>query len=298
MPEFLTEYFSGLADGLSSTLKTPGAYLNKIALSAVILLIGLFLHSVCKKMITSNVHDMKRRYQLRKATKQGILTLTVIAVLFIWVQAINALILISLLIGVFVVFMVRGMTTNIIGYFVMKYQQYLEVGHRIEINGIIGDVIDINPVFIKLLEVRNNLSSDSHTGRLIKLPNSIIFDESMKLIGVKNEFLWHEIKYTLAFDSDWQAAEKIMTDAGNRYFEEMLVPLIGKNFTLSEEKERLQPVFSVDTNDAGIILTLRYAADYRNGTSMKTALQREMLAKISENERIAFASFDVRIFPE
>lgn len=39
MPDFLEQYFDGLTESLFSTLKTPDAYLNKIALTAVVILI-------------------------------------------------------------------------------------------------------------------------------------------------------------------------------------------------------------------------------------------------------------------
>ena len=298
MPDFITKYLDGLTEGLLTTLKQPDAYLNKIALTASIIGIGLLLYILCKRLIIKNINGYKSKLTSRRVAKNTITTLTVIAVLFIWIQAINALILIALLFGVFIAFMVRGLTTNIIGYFVIKYRKYFEIGHRIEINNIVGDVIDINPIHIKLLEVRHNLSSDSNTGRIIKLPNSIIFDESIGMVGVDNVFVWHEIKYVLAFDSDWKDAERIITSAGDAYFDKVILPLTveGREY-LPDDKSELKPVFAIDTNTEGIVLVLRYMVDYRHGTSTKTDLQRVILKEFEKNPEIKFASVDIRIFP-
>lgn len=299
MPEFLTDYFNGLTESFLSTLNTPDAYLNKISLTAVVFIISWLLHMLIQKLIKQNVSDIKKRFRLRRIFKNSMIVLTVIGVLFIWIQAINALILMTLLFGVFIVFMVRGLTNNFIGYFVIKYRNYFKVGHRIEINNIIGDVIEINPVNTKLLEVRNWLSSDANTGRVIKIPNRIIFEELVEMIGVKNTFVWHEIKYVLSFDSDWRDAERIMTEAGNRYFSEtLLLQLTERKEHAESEHLNLQPVFSVNTNEDGIVLVLRYLVDYRSGTSTKTALQREMLTKFETNKQIKFATLDIRILPE
>ncbi len=299
MPEFMTDYLSGLANGLMTTLNTPDAYLNKVALTAIIVVIGMGLHTLFEKMITRKVKSYTRRFKLHKGFKQSIVTLTAILVLLTWVQAINVLILIALLIGVFIVFMVRGLTTNIIAYFVIKYRQYIEVGHRVEINGIVGDVVDINPVHIKLLEVHNWLSSDTNTGRVIKLPNSIIFNDSIKMTGVINQFVWHEIKYVLTFESNWQKAENILTDVGSSYFNEFVEPeLKENNDDLPHELGALQPAFSLDTNTDGIIVILRYMVDYRNGSSVKTALQRKILSQFNAQQDINFAMVDVRIISE
>lgn len=54
-----------------------------------------------------------------------------------------------------------------------------------------------NAISFKLLEARNWLSSDSNTGRVIEVPNSIIFEETIEMIGVANKYIWHERNYVL-----------------------------------------------------------------------------------------------------
>lgn len=298
MPDFFTEYFTQLAESLMHTLREPDAYLNKISLTVVVLIVTISLHLLLKRLINKNVNDFRKYLRLKKVLKQTMVTISILLILFIWIQAMNVLILMALLLGVIVVFMVRGLTSNIIGYFVIKARRYFEVGHRVEINDIIGDVIEINSINFKLLEVRNDLSSDANTGRIIKLPNSIIFEESIEMIGIANTFVWHEIKYVLSFDSDWQAAEKIMREAGDTYFKESVEGNLVHNKHLPSDELKLHPVFSLNTNEDGIILILRYLVDYRNGTSVKTALQRKILTQFNENPNIKFATLDIRIFSE
>lgn len=297
MPDVLKEYFEELSEGLFSTLNTPDAYFNKVALTAIVIVLVVLFYLLLKKLLTRNETDFKKRLKSQKVLKSSLMILTILFILFIWIQAINALILIALLVGVFLAFMVRGLTTNITAYFVIKYWKYFEISNRIEINGIVGDVIDITPINIKLLEVRGNLSSDANTGRVIKLPNSIIFDESLEIIGGKNSFVWHELQYVLSFDSDWQTAEQIMNEAGETYFKEAVQPQLNQSIRrLSGEQEALQPVFSVDTNDAGIILTLRYLVDYQKATAVKTQLQRKVLPQLTACPTIDFAILEVKTF--
>lgn len=299
MPDFLRQYFLGLADSLQATLKTPDAYLSKVALTVVTLVVGVLIYLLLKKIIQQSVKDYLKKNQLHKGAKQLMVALSVIAVFFIWIQAINVLILIALLLGFIAVFMVRGLTTNIIGFVIIKSRKYLEIGHRIEINGIVGDVIDITTINVKMLEVRGGLSSDSNTGRIIKLPNSIIFDESIKIIGVANKFVWHELKYVLSYNSDWEAAENIMSEVGDAYFDEtVLLELKAANGNVPIEQATMRSVFSVDTNDEGIVVILRYLVDYKNGTSVKTNLQRKILPRFTDHPNIDFAIMEVKVFRE
>ena len=224
------------------------------------------------------------------------ITIVIVVILFIWIQAINSLVLIALVIGAFAIVLLRGLTHNIIGYFVIKYRTYFKIGNRVEVNDIIGDVIDINLISFKLLEVRSWLNSDTETGRVVQVPNSIIFEDSIKIVGDEGMYIWQEFHYTLSFDSNWQEAERIMTEVGEAYYEEHVSNDIKENGKyLVDEQEGSKSVFSLNTNDLGIIVNLRYLVDYRKGTSTKTKLQREILSKFEENSNIKFAVSDIRI---
>lgn len=296
MPDFLREYFESLTKSFLSTLNTPHDYLNKIALTAIVIVIGMVLYFVLKSGITRNVKDIQRKFITIKLVKSTITTLVALVTLLIWIQAMNALVLIALSIGFLIFIMVRGLINNIIGYFVIKYNKYFKVGHRIEINGMLGDVIDTKLIHFRILEARNWLSSDSHTGRIIKLPNNIIFNESIEIVGISNTYIWHEIQYVLTFDSHWQDAEKIMTEVGNIYFEEYVAPHITENQEyLPNDLKDLQPVFSLRTNDDGIVLALRYLVHYKKGTSTKTFLHKKILTAFNAHPHINFAVLDIRI---
>ena len=303
MTEALKEYMNQLADNLLQTLKTPGAYLNKIALTVVVFFLGLLIYKVMDKQIgkkdTKSVSDIKIKVKSRKILRNSLTALGVGLVLSIWIQAINALILIALLFGAFIAVMLRGLLHNIMGYFAIKHWKYLKKGSRVEVKDLIGDVIDVNLVSFKLLEVRSWLSSDTDTGREIKVPNSIIFEEPVRKIGESNNYIWQEINYVLSFDSNWQEAEKIITDAGNKYFNQTLLPSMESNNPYKlRNRQTLNPVFSLNTNEKGIMINLRYLVDYRKGTSVKTKLQREILTKFDKNPNIKFSALDIRIITE
>src|SRR5699024_12443653 len=115
------------------------------------------------------------------------------------------------------------LTNNIIAFIIIRYRKYFKIGHRIEINEIIGDVSEINLISFKLLEVRGQLSSDTNTGRIINLPNKLIFDNQIRLVGVDNTFIWNDIKYVLKFDSDWHSDEHILREIAETYYSKLIL---------------------------------------------------------------------------
>src|SRR5690625_3957828 len=108
----------------------------------VVNIIDMFLYWLIIKFIINNLSKFTINYILNKIIKNTLTTFIVMFIIFIWIQAINALILIGLTFGVFIVVMVRGLINNIIGFAVIKYRKYFKVGHRVEINDIIEDVIE------------------------------------------------------------------------------------------------------------------------------------------------------------
>src|SRR5699024_11215790 len=296
MPDFIVDYIDKLIESLLSTSATPGEYLDKIALSTIIIILATLTHMLLRRIVKYSVGNLSKRLTLLKTLKTIFFNVTVIAILFIWIQAINALVLIALLLGGIIFFVVKGLTTNIIGYFVIKFRKYFRIGHRVEIDDVIGDVIDINFTNIELLELRNWLSSDAKTGRVVKLPNKIIFDEKIKIIGLKSTFVWQEIQYVFTFESDWETAEKLFKETGETYVKETLTPVLQEeNPKLLDKQADIQPVFSLQVNEEGIVFTLRYLVHYLAGTKTKTQLHKELLKKLQNYPDIEFAVTDVRI---
>lgn len=285
-----------LVESLLSTSATPGEYLDKIALTTIVIILFTLIHMLIRSIVKRSISSLSKRLTLLKTLKTVFLNLTGIAILFIWIQAINALVLIALLLGGLMFFIVKGLTTNIIGYFVIKFRKYFRIGHRVEIDDVIGDVIDINFTNIELMELRNWLSSDSKTGRVVKLPNKIIFDEKVKIIGLKNTFVWQEIQYVFTFESNFEAAEKVFKETGEEYVTNTLTPVLReKHPKWLDKKETIQPVCSLQINEAGIVMTLRYLVHYLAGTKTKTELHKEILKKLQALPDIQFAVQDVRI---
>ena len=290
MSQVLQAFFEDLIGGLSSTLDTPDAYFSKIAFSIVAILIGIFINRLIENIFKTYASDDKRNQRMSNLLKIILVGLTVTIVLFIWIEAINTLILIVLLFTFFSIFMMRELAHNIIGFFIIKYRGYFKKGDRVEVDGIIGDVVEINLISFKLLEVRNWLSSDSNTGRFIEIPNSIIFEEAVEVVNEESVLIWQEINYTLSYESDWQAAEQIMTNAVNLYFEQIVLPRLERDKSkLRIDIEGLRPVFQLNTTEVGIVVTMRYLVHYKKGTQTRTDLQKEILPQFDMNPDIQFA---------
>ena len=277
------------------TLTTPDNYLNKLALTFAAFILLAIIRVYLVRWVQHSTSDEAAKFNRTKWVKNSLLFVFVLIVLTIWLQAMNAFLLILFSFVLFAIVVVRGLTENFIGWFVIERRNYFQIGSRIEMDGIVGDVLTVNPIHFELLEVRGDgLTSDTNTGRIIKVPNKSIFEKEIKLIGTENAFTWHELAYVLTYESDWQEAKEILVDAATSYYENYVKEPFLKQEHHWVAPDGGEPVFSLDTNDDGIVVKIRYLLNYHDGTSAKTYIQERVLTKFAQSERIDIAPVDIR----
>src|SRR5690625_1169953 len=143
MQDILTDYFDKVTKGLVNTLSTPDAYLNKMTLTLILIIISLLVYFLLKKTIKYYMTDFKKRMRIQTVIKSTFITITSILILFTWIQATNAIILVAIIIGVLIIVMARGLTNNIIAFMIIRYRKYFTIGDFIEINLISGKLLEL-----------------------------------------------------------------------------------------------------------------------------------------------------------
>ncbi len=140
--------------------------------------------------------------------------LTFIIIIFIFISFLNAnwytaavsLGLISLLLG----FALQTPISSLIGWFYIVLRGPFKVGDRIQVGSFNGDVVEINFLDTTLWEFAGNLmTSDLPSGRLIRFPNSLIFQSQVyNYSWQKHPLVWNEISFYITFKSDLDWVEK------------------------------------------------------------------------------------------
>src|SRR5699024_12839834 len=87
--------------------------------------------------------------------------------------------LILTLLGYLIVFSFKNLLSNIVVWYMLLRKKYFKLYDRIEISDIVGDVIQITPIYFKVLERGNSLSSSTATGRVVNVPNHLLLDHTV-----------------------------------------------------------------------------------------------------------------------
>ncbi|MBN2316286.1 MAG: mechanosensitive ion channel family protein [Sedimentisphaerales bacterium] len=174
-----------------------------------------------------------------------------------------------------------------------------QVGDRIELGEVKGDVIDIRLFQTTLLEIGNWVEADQSTGRIVHVPNSAVFKRENFNYSRGFEFIWNELKILITFESDWKRAEEILLEHGAEEAEEREKVVRSKINHMTKRYMihygQLTPIVYVDIKDSGVALSLRYLTEARKRRTTQDTLCRAILDDFDKEEKLNFAYPTYRI---
>jgi small-conductance mechanosensitive channel len=178
-------------------------------------------------------------------------------------------------------------------------------GDRIEINGIKGDVIDVDSIYTTLMEIGEWVTSDNYSGRIVKLSNAFVFKGPVFNYSQDFPFIWDELTLPIRYGSDMELAKSIITDVAIECL---------KDFTEKSKKDWEQvvnkyyiedaevlPTLVIKLTDNWVEMNLRYIVDYKKRRITKHLLHDTIGKKILETEGkvvLASATYEIVAIPE
>jgi small-conductance mechanosensitive channel len=261
--------------------------------SAGIIVIGVIAKFVGDRLI-ARTEDPKERYRRHKFLNTAILIVVTGVVIALWGRLFHNRGTFFGLIGAGVAVALREPLLSIAGRVAIFASNMYSVGDRIEINKISGDVIDVGMFYTRMMEIGNWITSDQATGRIVQMPNSQIFGTAVYNYTQNFSYLWDQVDLPITYDSNADAAMKIMADAGTEYTHEFM-----KQAEQDLERMRhsyLVPSFELKphvflTFDSNFVtLTMRYIVDPKKRRAAKTFLFSQILRKLRERDDIQFGS--------
>lgn len=94
--------------------------------------------------------------------------------------------------------------------------QPFELGDRIEINGVRGEVVDHQMFSTTLMEIGPFTNVTQHSGRQVSIPNSWFLAYPVYNQSIQQEYVLHNMYIPLAPNEDWKKAEEALLHAANQ----------------------------------------------------------------------------------
>lgn len=186
----------------------------------------------------------------------------------------------------------------------ITFGRFYDVGDRVQLGGIKGDVIDIGVLRTTLMECGAWINGDQYNGRIVRVANSFIFKEPVYNYSSDFPFLWDEITIPVRYGSNYELArkgfQKILEDVTGehaRHLKGEWRKMTGKYML---EDARLEPMVTVSMTGNWAEYALRYVLDYKKRRSTKDAISMRILSLIDQSEgeiKLGTSSFDLAAVP-
>lgn len=186
--------------------------------------------------------------------------------------------------------------TNLAGWLFILWRRPFRIGDRVQVGDHAGDVTDIRLFQFSILEIGNWVDADQYTGRVVHVPNSVVFTTAQANYHTALRLIWNELPVMVTFESDWRGAKEVLGQivarhartTGDRSTWDVVAHAPGGG---GHAVARLEGPAGVVTSvaDSGVVLTLRYLCrpDERRGSAEK--IWEEILQAFGARDDIDFA---------
>ncbi|MEO9804757.1 MAG: mechanosensitive ion channel family protein [Reichenbachiella sp.] len=272
----------------------------KLTLSFLVVFFLWVIRYLAIKIIFKNIKNIKERYFWKNGVKNTYYAFLIITIGAIWVEKIGSLATFLGLVTAGLAIALQDPIVNLAGWLFILIRRPFEVGDRIEIGGIAGDVIDVRFFQFTINEINNWVDADQSTGRIIHVPNGKVFKEPQANYSQGFSHIWNEIGVLVTFESNWQTAkevlEKIAKDQAEHLSKAAEKRLIEASKKYMIFYTSLTPIVYTAVKDSGVMLTMRYLVNPRKRRTTEHKIWEEVLRVFAKHADIDFAYPTQRIY--
>jgi small-conductance mechanosensitive channel len=289
---------------------------RKLLLS-VTLIVGVLVATWIFRNVLRTLVGSRRgtrfNFWARQAVSLIMALVLVLGVASIWFDDPTRLATVLGLLGAGLAFALQRVITAVAGYFVILRGKTFNVGDRIVMGGVRGDVIALSFMQTKIMEMGQPppvqkdepamwVKSRQFTGRIVTVTNDKIFSEPVYNYTDQFSSVWDEITIPIHYDADLDRAEAILLTAGRDH-------AVTRETWGDRETERLQQRYGISVDDVDptvyfqigqdwLDLTVRFLSPDHGTRNIKDAMTRQILREFRESGIvIASTSYEITGMP-
>ena len=287
-----------------SLLGKPGdqvdLLLQNIVWTAAAAAVCFLLVKAAQRGLVRRATSIENRHKARVVTAWIGVVLFFIMAALIWASGVKNLGIFLGIIGAGVALSMQETLLCVAGWLLLVARRPYDIGDRIEIDGRIGDVIDIGVFQTSMLEVGNWVQGDQSTGRMLIIPNSMLVRRAVYNYSKGFPFVWDEFSTVVTFESDWETARDLMLQQAEVEAEKIETEVTRQIETMQRRYaihyEHLQPIIYTSIADYGVRLTLRYLTPVRKRRTISHLVCQNVLRAFLKHPKIDFAYPTTRFF--
>ncbi len=167
--------------------------------------------------------------------------------------------------------------TGIAAWIMVVTRRPFQIGDRVIIGNVKGDVADITLTHINLNEVGGIVSGEENSGRIIMVPNSILFEQNIVNYTSHHEFVLDQVVSPITHESDLSKAMKISLMAARKHTQEF------------KHKVPEQPYVRTYFQTSAIGVYVRYFVPAARVQEFSSLITKDIFEKIKKTKGVELA---------
>jgi small-conductance mechanosensitive channel len=288
---------------IGATAENGRKLLVTLALILIVFLAGWALRQLLRLFIGSR-GGTRFHFWAKQAVSLILAIILIFGIVSIWFDNPARLATAFALVGAGLAFALQRVITAVAGYFVILRGKTFNVGDRIVMGGVRGDVIDLSFMQTRIMEMGQSpkeqgdapsmwIRSRQFTGRIVTVTNDKVFDEPVYNYTQEFPYIWDEMRVPVRYQDDRETVQRILVEAAKRH------AVTGNKIGMDEVK-RLHERFGINVGeidprvywritDNWLELTVRFLAPDHGIRDLKDAMSRDIMAGLDE-AKIGIAS--------
>ena len=259
------------------------AAIRNILVSSIwIVVIGLFVYLACQLIdhfLADLAQERKTLRTLRVILRFAVQAIGVLIVVFVVFGVPSQMSTILGLAGAGLTVALKDFIVGFFGWFVLMGKNGIRVGDWVEINGVVGEVVEINWLRTVLLETGNWTDSGHPTGRKVAFVNSFAIEGHFFNFSTSGQWMWDELQLSIPPSKD---PYTIIEEVQKRITEETAANAKKAEQEWQHSRYRVQslsakPAINLRPTGSGVELHLRYITNASERYAMRARLYQSLV---------------------
>ena len=266
---------------------------GKIIVTLLVISIIWLVRSVVVHIVWKRTDDPRIRYVWRKGANYVAIALILLVGSSIWLENLKDLSTFLGLLSAGIAIALKDLIASFAGWVYIIVRRPFEVGDRMQAGEHAGDVIDISLFQFTLMEIGNWVDADQSTGRVIHLPNSLVFTGAIANYHKGFQYIWNELAVLVTFESNWKKAKELLQGIADKNAAHTEAEAKRKVREASKRYmifySNLTPRVYTSVRDCGVLISVRYLCDPRRRRNTAEAIWENILTEFAQCHDIDFA---------
>ena len=282
-----------LSDWARSTLGLEPETQVRLLISVGLLVLLMLLRGLVLTVVHRRVLDPRDRYRWHKGSTYLAVFLGVLLLTRTWLVDLGGFATYLGLLSAGMAIALKDPLANFAAWIFILWRRPFEVGDRVQVGEHAGDVVDIRLFQFTLLEIGHWVQADQTTGRLIHVPNALLFTTPIANFTRGFQSIWTELPVLVTFESDWRKARTLLQAIAERHgakaAERAGAELAAAARRYALPRSATDPAVYLSVEASGVLLTLRTPCSPRARREVTDAIWQDILAAFTECPDIDFA---------